>query len=127
MIYVKKITKDSPEAALAIEWLQNDTYHRDLGITSEDMFQGEVALIYDEIGPIMAVRFQKALRAAVQFNPRTRLRNAKAGAEVAAWFQELARTSGCSEVIVRPGGKAVQFVDRLGFKDFTGKFFPVGG
>src|SRR6266550_4130213 len=118
MIYVKKITKDSPEAALAIEWLLNDSFHRDLGITSEDLFQGEVALVYDEDGPIMAVRFQKALRAAVQFNPETRLRNAKAGAEVAKWFQKLAADSGCTEVIVRPGGKAVRFVERLGFKDF---------
>ncbi len=120
MIYVKKITKDSPEAALAIEWLQNDTFHRNLGITTEDLFNGEVALVYDEEGPIQVVRFQKALRAAVQFNPNARLRNARAGAEVAKWFQKLAADSGCTEVIVRPGGKAVRFVERLGFKDFDG-------
>lgn len=125
MIYVKKITKDSPEAALAIEWLQNDTFHRDLCITTDDLFDGEVALVYDDDGPIMAVRFQKALRAAVQFNPKTRLRSARAGAEVTKWFQQLAADSGCSEVIVRPGGKAIRFVERLGFKDFVGKVLGV--
>jgi len=125
MIYVKKITKDSPEAAIAIEWLQNDSFHRHLGITPKDLFQGEVAMVYDEEGPIQAVRFQKALRAAVQFNPKTKLRNARAGAEVAKWLQQLAKDSGCSEVIVRPGGKAIRFVERLGFKDFVGKVLGV--
>lgn len=125
MIYVKKITKDSPEAALAIEWLQNDEYHQSIGLKPEQIWDGEVALVYDEDGPIMAVRFQKALRAAVQFNPGTRLRNAKAGVEVAEWFQQLAADTGCSEVIVRPGGKAIRFVERLGFKDFVGKVLGV--
>lgn len=125
MIYVKKITKDSPEASLAIEWLLADEYHQSIGLKPEQIWDGEVALVYDEDGPIMAVRFQRALRAAVQFNPATRLRNARAGREVAAWFQELAAKQGCREVIVRAGGKAVQFVNKLGFEDFVGQFMGV--
>ena len=125
MIYVRKVNKTDPEAALAVEWLKNDEYHQSLGLTPEQIWDGEVALVYDEDGPIMAVRFQKALRAAVQFNPSTRLRNAKAGMEVAKWFQKLAADSGCYEVIVRPGGKAVRFTERLGFKDFQGKVLYV--
>jgi len=125
MIYVRKVNKTDPEATLAIEWLKNDEYHQSIGLTPDQIWDGEVALVYDEDGPIMAVRFQKALRAAVQFNPATRLRNATAGKEVAKWFQKLAADSGCSEVIVRPGGKAVRFTERLGFKDFQGKVLSV--
>jgi multidrug efflux pump subunit AcrB len=125
MIYVKKIEKTDPDAVLAIEWLLNDPYHQKLGITPEEMFDGEVALIHDEDGPIMVVRFQKALRVAIQFNPKTRLRNAKAGAEVVKWFQQIAKQTECDEVIVRPGGKAVQFADKLGFRNFVGKVLGV--
>lgn len=126
MIYVKKITQNSPEAAFVIEWLLADEYHQSIGLKPEQIWDGEVALVYDEEGPIMAVRFQKALRAAVQFNPATKHRNSCAGKEVIAWFQELAAKQGCREVIVRAGGKAVQFVNRLGFEDFTGQYLKVG-
>jgi len=126
MISVKKITKDSPEAALALEWLKNDEYHQSIGLTPEQIWDGEVALVYDDEGPIMAVRFQRALRAAVQFNPATRLRNARAGREVSEWFRSLAAGSNCSEVIVRAGGRAVQFVNKLGFTEFVGQYLKVG-
>lgn len=125
MIRVQKVTKTDPEAALVVEWLLKDEYHKSLGLKPEQIWDGEVALVHDEEGPIMAVRFQKALRAAVQFNPETRLRNARAGIEVAAWFQELAGKQGCKEVIVRAGGKAVNFVKRLGFMDFIGQYLGV--
>jgi hypothetical protein len=125
MILVRKITKDSPEAALAIEWLKSDEYHQSIGLTPEQIWDGEVALVYDEEGPIMAIRFQRALRAAVQFNPRTHLRNAKAGSEVRDWFKQLAANSECSEVIVRAGGRAKPFVERLGFKEFVGQFISI--
>jgi hypothetical protein len=126
MIRVKKITKDSPDAALVLDWLKNDEYHQSIGITPEQIWDGEVALVYDEEGPVMAIRFQRALRAAVQFNPRTKLRNARAGKEVSEWLQSLARQSHCSEVIVRAGGRAKPFVKRLGFQEFDGQFLKVG-
>lgn len=126
MISVKKITKDSPEAALAVEWLKNDEYHQGIGLKPEQIWDGEVALVYDDEGPIMAIRFQKALRAAVQFNPNTRLRNARAGTEVTRWLQQVAVGAGCQEVVVRAGGRAVQFVNKLGFEDFTGQYLKVG-
>jgi hypothetical protein len=122
MIYVRKVNKTDPEGRIAEEWLANDPEHQKLGITPEQIWDGEVALIYDEDGPIYAIRFQKALRVAVQFNPRTKLRNARAGKEVAEWLQGLARNSNCSEVIVRAGGRAAKFVKRLGFSDFVGQY-----
>jgi hypothetical protein len=125
MIYVRKVNKTDPEARIAEEWLANDPEHQKLGITPEQIWDGEVALIYDEDGPIMAVRFQRALRAAIQFNPATRLRNAGAGKEVTEWFKLLARQGNCSEVIVRAGGRARQFAERLGFREFIGQFLKV--
>lgn len=125
MIRVKKITKDSPEAELAAEWLKNDEYHQSIGLTAEQIWDGEVALVYDEEGPIMAIRFQKALRAAVQFNPATRLRNARAGTEVTKWLQQVAVGAGCKEVVVRAGGRAKNFVERLGFQEFIGQYIGV--
>jgi hypothetical protein len=127
MIYVRKVSKTDPEAEIAKEWLANDPEHQKLGIQPEDVFEDgtELALIYDEQGPIMAARFHRALRAAVQFNPQTRLRNARAGKEVAEWFQKIASESGCKEVIVRPGGRAKRFTERLGFSDFIGKVLKV--
>ena len=125
MIYVRKVNPTDLEAEIIKEWLANDPEHQKLGITPEEIWDGECALIYDESGPIMAARFQRSLRVAVQFNPRTRLRNARAGREVAEWFRKLARESSCKEVIVPAGGKAVNFVKRLGFKEFIGQYLGV--
>lgn len=127
MIRVKTVKATDPEANLIAEWLANDPDHQKSGLKIEDMFaeNTEAALIYDEDGPIMAARFHKALRVGVQFNPKTRLRNARAGAEVADWFRQLAAENKCKEVIVRPGGKARKFVKRLGFKSFIGRFIGV--
>jgi len=126
MIYVKKLTKET-DLPLVADWMSKDSYHADLGIKPEDAFEDgtETALICDEEGPIMVARFHKALRAAVQFNPETRLRNARAGKEVAEWFQQLAKKQGAKEVIIRPGGKAVKFTEKLGFREFTGKVLGV--
>jgi hypothetical protein len=126
MIYVRKVNKEDPEAKIVEEWLANDSEHQKLGITPDQIWDGEVALIYDEDGPIMAVRFQKSLRVAIQFNPRTKLRNARAGKEVTEWFKSLARQGNCSEVIVRAGGRAKKFAARLGFMDFIGQYLKVG-
>jgi len=124
MIFVKKIQKTDPEASLVAEWLKNDAFHQQVGITEDQIWEpnSQVALIYDENGPVMAARFQKALRVAVQFNPKTPLRNAKVGAEVRDWFKEIGRKNGCTEVIVKPGGKAKKFTEKLGFEPFDGKF-----
>jgi hypothetical protein len=125
MIRVQKVTKTDPEAAMIVEWLLKDEYHQAIGLKPEQIWDGDVALVYDEDGPIMAVRFQRALRAAVQFNPATRLRNARAGREVSKWFQDVAGNSGCKEVIVRAGGPAKNFVERLGFVEFVGQYLGV--
>lgn len=127
MIYVKKLSREDPDTKLVEDWLKQDEFHQSQGITIEDLFapNTEAAIIYDEQGPIQAVRFHKSLRAASQFNPKARIRNARVGAEVAAWFQKLAKESGCTEVIIRPGGKAVNFTERLGFLPFIGKFLGV--
>lgn len=122
MISVRKVNSTDAEAAFIEEWLANDPEHQKIGIKPKDIWDGEVALIYDEEGPIMAVRFQKALRVAIQFNPNTRLRNARAGHEVTNWFKKIAAESGCKEVVIRAGGKAVNFAKRLGFMDFLGQF-----
>lgn len=127
MILVKTIKATDPDAKMVAEWLANDADHQKSGLTIDDLFaeNTETALIYDEEGPIMAARFHKALRVGVQFNPKTRLRNARAGAEVADWFRQIATASKCKEVIVRPGGKARKFVKKLGFKSFIGRFIGV--
>ena len=127
MIYVKKLTRNDPDVAQVEQWLKEDEFHQQQGLKIDDLFapNTEAALIYDEQGPIQAVRFHKALRAASQFNPRAKLRNARVGHEVAEWFKKLAKESGCNEVIIRPGGKAVRFTEKLGFLPFIGKFLGV--
>jgi hypothetical protein len=129
VIYVKKLTRTDPDVAEVEKWLAEDEFHQVQGITIDDLFapNTEAAIIYDERGPIQAVRFSRALRAASQFNPNARLRNARAGAEVAKWFQTLAKDSSCTEVIIRPGGKAVRFTEKLGFLPFIGKYLSAGG
>jgi hypothetical protein len=129
MIYVKKLTRNDPDTAEVEKWLAEDEFHQSQGITIEDLFtdKSEAAIIYDEQGPIQAVRFHLALRAASQFNPRARLRNARVGKEVAKWFQKLARERGCNEVVIRPGGKAIRFTEKLGFLPFIGKYLSAGG
>ena len=127
MISAKKIEKTDPEASLVAEWLKNDAFHQQAGISEEEIWEpnSEVALISDERGPIMAVRFQTAVRVAIQFNPETPYRNAKAGRAVVAWFEKLARQKKATEVIIRPGGKAEKFSEKLGFRSFLGKFIKV--
>lgn len=124
MIYVKKIQKTDPDARLVAEWLKNDVFHQQIGITEDQIWEptSEVALICDENGPLMAARFQKALRVAIQFNPKTPYRSAKIAKEVVDWLKEIGRKSGCTEVVVRPGGKAKKFTEKLGFEPFDGKF-----
>lgn len=127
MIYVKKITKTDPEAATVAEWLAKDAAHQALGIKPEDIFEDgtETALISDENGPIIAIRFHRALRVAMQFKPESRLRIARVGVEVVDWIKQVAKAGGEKEVIIRPGGKAVKFAKKRGFLDFVGKYLGV--
>lgn len=126
MITVKPVHKGDPEAAMVAEWLAKDELHQSLGLTMDDVFEhGYIDLISDEQGPLIAVRTHLALRAAMQFRPESRLRIARAGAEVVEWMKEQAKDTDCAEVIIRPGGKAKNFATKLGFKDFIGKFLGV--
>jgi len=127
VIYVKKIEKTDPESDLVVKWLKNDAFHQQVGITEDQIWEpnSEVALIHDENGPVMAVRFQKALRVAIQFNPETAYRSAKVAKEVVNWFKTLAQKQKCTEIVIRPGGKAENFSEKLGFEPFNGKVMRI--
>lgn len=127
MIYVKKLTKDCPDSPMLEDWIRRDPVHSVNGVKLADVFEDgtEAALICDEHGPLMAVRFHRALRVAMQFRPDSGYRIAKVGKEVTAWLQKLAGESNCKEVIIRPGGKADRFTEKLGFKNFIGRFLGV--
>lgn len=123
MITVKPVHKGDPEAEMVAEWLAKDELHQSLGLTMDDVFaHGYTDLISDEQGPLIAVRTHLALRAAMQFRPESRLRIARVGAEVVEWMKKEAKEARAAEVIIRPGGKAKNFAEKLGFKEFIGKF-----
>lgn len=116
MISVKQVHKGDPEAAMVAEWLAKDELHQALGLTMDDVFEhGYIDLISDEQGPLIAVRTHLALRAAMQFKPGSRLRIARIGAEVVEWMKKEAKDARAAEIIVRPGGKSINFAERLGF------------
>jgi hypothetical protein len=121
MIYVRKLTEaDRPMAAA---WLAEDECHQQSGITIDDFYAPNTtaAVIQDEDGPIQIVRFHKALRAAAQYNPKTRLRCARVGKEVKEWLEQIARENSAKEVIILPGGRAKKFTEHLGYLPFDGK------
>ena len=107
------------------ECLSKDKVHQLLGIQFKHLSEGDSYLVSDESGPLMFVRLQNALRVAIQFNPDAPLRSARAAKQVVEWFSGMARGRKAKEVIIRPGGGAVRFADKLGFKDFEGKFITV--
>lgn len=125
MISTRKITPE--DETFFNECLSKDEIHKQLGISFKKVTEEntEAYLISDESGPLMTVRLHNALRVAVQFNPDTPFRSAKASPEVVEWFRELARERGAKEVIARPGGGAVRLLDKLGFEDFDGKYIEV--
>lgn len=127
MISVKSIERDDSEAALVGDWLSKDELHTTNGITLDDVFDDgtEAAMISDEQGPLIAVRFHKSLRVAMQFRPESRLRVARVGAEVTEWLKKVAKDEKCKEVIIRPGGKADKFSAKLGFREFIGRYLGV--
>jgi len=111
------------DEVLVSEWLSQDVVHSANGIKWADVTApGTYAeVISDEDGVIITiVRYHAALRVAMQFNPNATYRVAKHGKELADMLKQRARGIGAKEVIIRPGGKAVRFADKLGFIDFTG-------
>jgi hypothetical protein len=126
-IFVKPIEKNDPEATLVAEWLAADAVHKANGITLDDAFADgtETVMVYDDEGPVIAVRFHKALRVAMQFKPDSRIRIAKIGPELLDWLKTLAKQVKCKEVIGRPGGKADSFFKKLGCADFIGRVLGV--
>lgn len=114
------VAEDEPLVSL---WLEQDETHRALGLKWEDVIApGTYAeIVSDENDVILyVIRYHLALRAAVQFNPDTPYRNAKHGVELRELLQKHAREQDAIEVIIRPGGGAIRFADKLQFKDFLG-------
>jgi hypothetical protein len=107
--------------------LAQDALHQAIGLKVEDIFadETEAVEISDEHGPIMAVRFHRALRVAIQFYPNRRFRIAKVAREVVEWFKKLASDGRFKEIIIRPGGKARKFAKKLGFTPFTGRMIGI--
>lgn len=124
MIFVR--SAEASDRKFFEECLAKDETHKALGLSWGDATDGSLYLVYDQQGPLMFVRLHKALRAAVQFDPDAKYRSARAGSKVKEWLAGKAREIGATEVIVRPGGKAARFTERLGFWPFVGKFFGVG-
>jgi len=104
------------------QWLENDPWHRSSGVTIDDAYApgSELAILEDDAGPIMAVRLNLSLHVGIQFGP-TPYRNAKAGAALREWLKEIALKRGATEVFGLPGGRAVKFFEKLGWRDFKGK------
>ena len=114
------VVEDEP---LVSKWLEQDEFHKAAGLKWKDVIApGTYAeVISDEDGVILSiVRYHAALRAAMQFNPDATYRIAKHGKELKDLLQQRARNINATEVIIRPGGKAVHFTDKLGFIDFNG-------
>ena len=127
MISIQPLKRTDPETDLVADWLAKDELHQALGLKLDDVFEDgtEAVMISDERGPLIAVRLHKSLRVAMQFQPNSRLRIARSGAEVVDWMKQVAKNENCSEVIIRPGGKAKNFAEKLGFREFIGKFIKI--
>lgn len=108
---------------LVSKWLADDPFHSRAGITWDDVTAPGTysEIVTDEDGVILTViRYHAALRAAFQFNPDATYRIAKHGYDLKKLLEDKARNIGAKEVIIRPGGKAVRFTEKLGFEDFSG-------
>jgi len=126
MIKVRKIVPDDEK--LVSGWLERDPVHRAANIKWQSVIENgtEAFLIHnEEDNPLLAVRFHIALRAAMQFNPDTPFTIARHANEIVKWMNTISDTLGAKELIIRPGGKAVRFSEKLGFEDFNGKFIKI--
>jgi gamma-glutamyl-gamma-aminobutyrate hydrolase PuuD len=111
------------DESLVSKWLEQDEVHKANGIKWQDVTApGTYAeIVMDEDGIILTViRYHAAIRVAMQFNPDATYRVAKHSHEIVDMLKQRARGIGAKEVIIRPGGKAVRFADKLGFVEFTG-------
>ena len=109
-------------------WCAQDRVHTAAGITWADVTapNSEAYVIYDKEGPIQIVRFQRALRVAIQFNLGAKDRNVETADYVTDWFKSVAKNAGMTEVIVKPGSSgASRLAERVGFTDFSGKVLGV--
>jgi hypothetical protein len=121
MIVIRPLSPDDKE--LVSKWLSQDEVHSANNIKWEDVTApGTYAeIVSDEDGVILTVvRYHAALRVAIQFNPEATYRIAKNSKDIVVMLKQRARNIGAKEVIIRPGGKAIRFADKLGFIDFTG-------
>lgn len=103
MLHVKKLEKADPDSAVVEKWLAANAEFQKLGVEpSAAMFENdtELALICDDAGPILAVRFHRALRVIAQANPEAAERVEAAQKEVDTWVRRLAAESKCKEVAV---------------------------
>lgn len=117
----RKLVPEDEE--LVSKWLEQDEVHKAAGIKWEDVIAPDTVaeIISDEDGVILTiVRYHIALRAAMQFNPDATYRIAKHGKELKLLLEDRAKKLKAKEVIIRPGGKAIRFTEKLGFKDFSG-------
>lgn len=121
MIVIRPLVpEDEP---LVSKWLEQDEVHRANGIKWDALTAPGTytEIVTDNDGTILTVvRYHAALRVAMQFNPDATYRVAKHSKEIVEMLKQRARGIGAKEVIIRPGGKAVRFADKLGFVDFTG-------
>lgn len=109
-------------------WLERDEVHKSLGLTWKDVNEeGTVPFLIsteDDI-PLLVARLHVSVRAAMQFNPDTPIAIARHANEVIDWMKDMAMKAKAKEIIIRPGGKAVRFSEKLGFKNFIGKFIGI--
>ena len=125
MISVKKYEESDRE------WLQGlldkDEFHKANELTMADaLAPGTTGIVIaDETGPLMFVRCHTALRVGFQFDAEHSYRTAKVAREVVEWMKGVTAGIGATELIAVPGGKAVNFVEKLGFEDFNGKCIKV--
>lgn len=111
------------------DWISKDFHHSQTGRSWGDLVEPktESYLLSANDFPLMAVRLHNALRVAIQFNPEHPYRSARHAKEIMIWLKERADKISATEMIIRPGGLAVNFAEHLGWEDFSGKFFKVGG
>ena len=111
------------DETLVSDWLARDPVHLLNGIKWADIIAPNTyaEIVMDEDGIILEViRYHIALRVAMQFNPDEPYRIAKHSKEVVEALKQKTRELNAKELIIRPGGKAVHFAEKLGFEDFTG-------
>lgn len=121
----KIVLTDEP---LVSSWLAQDELHQQLGLSFGNLLepQTEPYLVSDDSNvPFIAIRLHLSLRAAMQFDPSQPYKSAKYAPEVIDWMKRAGKLAGAKELIIRPGGKAVNFADRLGFEDFIGKYMEI--